>query len=198
MVMRHRIRAVQRIAVTITLVVTFAACSGDDDSGGASTPPLPTPPATSTPSSNDAATTSTASTVADSSTTSLNPVPSITDPTTTTTAPIELPPVTTLVPEVSPELLTPEQLDPANPNNNRPIQPEHLPVLEAYLSSIQATTQGVVDVADRPECAGASRCCTHARVHPRDSGGESRPTRAWRGARTCHRASRSGPMSSDR
>ena len=46
--------------------------------------------------------------------------------------------MTTLVPEVSPELLTPEQLDPANPNNNRPILPEHLPVLEAHLEAIQA------------------------------------------------------------
>jgi hypothetical protein len=49
--------------------------------------------------------------------------------------------VTTLVPQVPQELLTPEQLDTANPNNSRPIQPEHLPVLESYLTSSQATTK---------------------------------------------------------
>ena len=46
----------------------------------------------------------------------------------------------TLVPQVPDELLTPEQLDPANPNNSRPTQPEHLPVLESYLELIQTTT----------------------------------------------------------
>ena len=49
--------------------------------------------------------------------------------------------MTTLVPQVSPELLTPEQLDPNNVNNSRPILPEHLPVLEALPQRIQASTQ---------------------------------------------------------
>jgi hypothetical protein len=129
---------VQCIAAAITLIMTVSACNGDDDSGDASTPPLPTPPATSTPSSHEEATTSPGP--SDSSTTSLNPVPSLTDPTTPTTAAIDVPPVPTLVPEVSPELLTPDQLDPNSVNNNRPVLPEHLPVLQAHLEAIQANT----------------------------------------------------------
>jgi hypothetical protein len=149
---------VKRIAVTTILIITVAACSGDDDSGDASTPPLPTAPATSSPSSIEATTTSPASTDVDPTTTSLNPVPSITDPTITTTAPIQLPPVTTLVPEVASDLLTAEQLDAGNPNNSRPILPEHLPVIEAYLKAIQASTlvssRWPID-PDDPELLGA-------------------------------------------
>ena len=46
----------------------------------------------------------------------------------------------TLVPQVPDELLTPEQRDPFNVNNSRPILPEHVPVLDAYLRAINGTT----------------------------------------------------------
>jgi hypothetical protein len=49
--------------------------------------------------------------------------------------------VSTLVPEVPADLLRPEQLDPNNANNSRPILPEHLPVIEAHLLALQATTR---------------------------------------------------------
>ena len=92
-------------------------------------------------------------------TTELNPVPTTpAPPSTTSTTAAELPPVPTLVPQVPDELLTPEQRDPFNVNNSRPILPEHVPVLEAYLSAIQA-----VDLVsstwpinpDAPELVGA-------------------------------------------
>lgn len=130
----------RRLAMTFALVVVLASCNGDDDSdGAASTPPLPTPPVTTEPPSSDSASTSTAATVAESSTTSLNPVPTVTDRS-TTIASIELPPVSTLVPSVSPDLLSDAQLDPANPNNSRALLPEQLPVLQAHLEAIQANT----------------------------------------------------------
>ena len=47
----------------------------------------------------------------------------------------------TLVPEVPDDLLRPEQLDPTDVNNSRPVLPEHLPVHEAHLAAIQATTR---------------------------------------------------------
>lgn len=137
---RPLIPALRRIALSSALITMLAAgCNGDDDA--ASTPPLPTRPATSVATTNEAPSTSMSSSVAETSTTSINPVPTISDPTTTTTAPVTLPTVTTLVPEVPHELLTREQLDPANPNNSRPIQAEHLPVLEAHLRLIQTTTK---------------------------------------------------------
>jgi hypothetical protein len=54
---------------------------------------------------------------------------------------VPLPPVSTLVPEVPADLLRPEQLDPNNVNNSRPILPEHLSVIEAHLLALQATTR---------------------------------------------------------
>ena len=54
-------------------------------------------------------------------------------PSTTTSVPVERPTVSTLVPQVPAELLTPEQRDPYNVNNSRPLLPEHVPVIEAYL-----------------------------------------------------------------
>lgn len=73
-------------------------------------------------------------------TTVLNPVPTITDPSTTPATTVALPPVTTLVPAVSPGLLRPDQIDPSNPNNSRPVLPEQIPVLEAHLRALQAST----------------------------------------------------------
>lgn len=123
-------------------VALLGACSSGDDSKSP-TVPLPTlapSTAASTPSPTSVSRTSTTETT-QPTTTVLNPPPTITNPTTSPTTSVSLPPVTTLVPEVPTDLLNPEQLDPASPNNSRPILPEHLPVLEAYLSGTQATTK---------------------------------------------------------
>jgi hypothetical protein len=118
------------------LSLIVSACSSN---GGASpTVPLPTnPPTTPPPATSSTSSTSTSTT----STTLLNPPPSITSPPTSAPPTIVLPSVDTLVPEVSPQLLSPQQADPASANNSRPVLPDQLPVLEAYLSSIQATTK---------------------------------------------------------
>jgi hypothetical protein len=117
----------------------LVSCGGDDDSA-TSTVPLPTAPASSARSTIDSSVSTSTTATTSPSTTVLNPPPSITNPTTSTSTLVTLPPVTTLVPEVPQELLSPEQADPAAPDNSRPVLPEQVPVLEAYLSSIQATT----------------------------------------------------------
>jgi len=45
------------------------------------------------------------------------------------------------VPEVSPDLLRPEQLDPNNGNNARPVLPEHVPLIEAHMRGLQLGTK---------------------------------------------------------
>lgn len=126
-----------------SMVVAIAACNGDDDSSDESTPPVPSATTGSTVESSEPATTESTTTAPESTTSELNPVPTppeVSLPPTTTLATVELPPVPTLVPQVPPELLTPEQLDPFSVNNSRPILPEHVPVIEAYLEAIQVNT----------------------------------------------------------
>ena len=81
-------------------------------------------------------------------------------PSTTTVGTVELPPVPTLVPQVPDELLTPEQLDPFDVNNSRPILPEHVPVIEAYLQAIQGSNRVASTWPinpDAPELVGSPR-----------------------------------------
>lgn len=127
------------LPVLALVMTTSAACNGDGNSDS-SAPPVPSATAESTTESADPATTPESTTTGpESTTTELNPVPTTpAPPPSTTTAPIELPPVSTLVPQVPAELLTPEQLDPFNVNNSRPILPEHVPVIEAYLRAANA------------------------------------------------------------
>ena len=128
-----------RMVVACALGLTLlAACSSDDST--APTVPLPTAPPSTAASTTDSIQPSTTTTSTSPPTTILNPPPTITNPPTTITETVTLPPVTTLVPAASPDLLSPEQADPAAPDNSRPVLPEDVPVLEAYLSSIQATT----------------------------------------------------------
>ena len=115
------------------------ACSGDDDTSS-STVALPTAPPTTVEASPTTSSPSPATT-SPPETTDLNPPPTITDPPTTTTTTVPLPSVSTLVPEVPADLLRPEQLDPNNANNSRPILPEHLPVIEAHLRLLQLGTK---------------------------------------------------------
>ncbi len=129
-------RGTATVIATALLVTALAGC--DDDEPSADPPTVPGGLSTAT--SEGAQPTGTTAPAPTSTTTSttLNPVPSIELPTTTSTT-LALPPVTTLVPEVPADLLTPAQQDPTDPRNNRPVLPEHLPVLEAYLSRPQVT-----------------------------------------------------------
>jgi hypothetical protein len=117
----------------------LGACSGDDDSASSSVP-LPTSPSSAAASTTDSSSSSITTATPSPPTTVLNPPPSITNPTTSTATAASLPPVPTLVPQVPAELVQPEVLDPNNPNNSRPVLPEQVPVLEAYLRAIQAAT----------------------------------------------------------
>jgi hypothetical protein len=111
---------------------TLAPSTLPTQSSSTSTTVLQRPPPITDP-----ATTTTAS----ASTTILNPPPTITFPATSTTTSVALPPVTTLVPEVSADLLSPTERDPADPNNSRPIQPDQVPVIEAHLRLLQLGTK---------------------------------------------------------
>ena len=125
-------------AISVAVLAVIAACSGDDTSSE-QTPPL-VPTTTSTPPTVPLASTTaraSASTAEETSTTELNPVPTAPTISATATSSLTLPPVPTLVPQVASGLLTPEQLDPANVNNSRPIEPDHLAVIESYLTAIQ-------------------------------------------------------------
>lgn len=59
----------------------------------------------------------------------------------TTTVPLARPPVPTLVPEVPAGSLTRGQLNPLSVDNSREILPEHLPIIEAYLTVLQGEYQ---------------------------------------------------------
>jgi hypothetical protein len=137
------VRRLAGVAVAAVFVILAAACSDDDSASSVTPPPLPTPPSTSAAASTTAGSSSmssaTSSSSPGSSTTELNPVPTTPVPPSPTTSEVSLPSVTTLVPTVDPEMLTPEQRDPNSANNSRPILPEHLPVIDAYLRSINAS-----------------------------------------------------------
>lgn len=156
-------RALPVIAALCVLV--FTACNGDDDSADTS-PPLPTAPPTDVTAE---PTTTRPPTTTTTSTTDSNPVPtpppaSSTAPATITPTPSTrpgggtMPEIPQLVPDVPTSLLTPEQLDPTNTNNSRPILPEHEPVIEAYLRAIEAinhvASQDPINTQD-PELLGA-------------------------------------------
>jgi hypothetical protein len=137
-----RVGLVRALVLAAVFAVTVSACS-DDDSTSGTPPPLPTPPTTSSDGSSVSTAADTTATMTNSgpSTTGLNTVPTTPEaPSTTSTTAVTAPPVTTLVPEVDPELLTREQRNPKSVNNSRPILPEHVPVIEAYLRGIQAAT----------------------------------------------------------
>jgi hypothetical protein len=129
------VRLLLACGLSLTLLM---ACSGDDDTSP-STVALPSAPPTTEAS--PITSSSSQATTSPPQTTDLNPPPTITDPPTTTTTTVPLPPVSTLVPEVPADLLRPEQLDPNNANNSRPILPEHLPVIEAHLRLLQLGTK---------------------------------------------------------
>ena len=150
--LRLRRRGV-RLGVAALLVATMAAACSDDDDGAS--PPVPTAPSTTESDSTEVTSTSEVATSSapESSTTELNPVPSTPPPpSTTTSVPVERPTVSTLVPQVPAELLTPEQRDPYNVNNSRPVLPEHVPVIEAYLQASDAVRRCRFTLSDRPEC----------------------------------------------
>ena len=148
-------RLVPACGLSLALLV---ACSGDDDSASSSVP-LPTSPPSAAASTTDSSPSSTTTTTTSPPTTVLNPPPSIPKPATSTTTAASLPSVPTLVPQVPADLVQPRVLDPSNPNNSRPVLPEHVPVLEAHLSAIQANTlvssQWPID-PDAPELIGAA------------------------------------------
>jgi hypothetical protein len=148
----------RRVIIACGLCVSLlGACSSGDDSTSP-TVPLPTLPPTTGASTTASTSSPPTRRTTPPSTTALNPPPTITNPTTSPTTSVVLPTVTTLVPEVPRELLSPEQADPTSPDNNRPVLPEQLPVLEAHLSAIQANTlassQWPID-PDAPELIGA-------------------------------------------
>lgn len=129
-------------AAVASLLLVCSACNDDDgDTASSTTSLLPTAPTTVVEPTTTTSPPTSTSQRPDPTTTQLNPPPTITNPATTVTTTVELPPVATLVPEVPDDLLRPEQLDPTDVNNRRPVLPEHLPVLEAHLAAIQATTR---------------------------------------------------------
>ena len=142
----------------VAMLVVLVACSDDDD---AAAPPVPTAStdSTSESSAESETTPQSTSTIPESTTSELNPVPTTPPPPSTTTiGTVALPPVPTLVPQVPDELLTPEQRDPFNVNNSRPILPEHVPVIEAHLRALQASTFVASNRPlnpDAPELVGA-------------------------------------------
>jgi hypothetical protein len=133
---RHVART-RRVAVVAALTLSLLAAACSDGGGASPTVPLPTNPPTTQPASTSSPAKTTTPTT---STTTLNPPPSITAPPTSVQTTATLPPVETLVPTVNPDLMTAAQRDPSDPNNSRLILPEHVPVLDAYLRAIQAST----------------------------------------------------------
>ncbi len=130
----RRLGAILMLGSMLTMA---AACSDDDDATDTEGPTVPTAATESTTATSAETTEAPTSTEPAPTTTELNPVPTTpAPPSTTSTTAAELPPVPTLVPQVPDELLTPEQRDPFNVNNSRPILPEHVPVLESYLRAI--------------------------------------------------------------
>lgn len=166
MVIARSLTSIVRLVAASALSLPLLVACSDDDSTSPSVP-LPTqPPSTATSTTEDSLPTTTTvrttvSPTAGTATTSsvLNPPPTIAIPTTSTTASVVLPTVPTLVPQVPADLLQPDDLAPSNPNNSRPVLPEQLPVLEAHLSAIQANTvvssRWPID-PDSPELIGAA------------------------------------------
>ncbi len=153
----HLFRRLAGVAAAVTVVVAAAACSDDDSASSDTPPPLPTPPRTTVEitETSSVALSSATSSSSESSTTELNPVPTTPGPpSTTTTTEVGLPTVTTLVPQVDPEMLTPEQRNPKSVNNSRPILPEHVPVIQAYLEAVYANYARLLKVAHRSRCPG--------------------------------------------
>jgi hypothetical protein len=137
-----RVGLVRGLVLGAAFAVTVAACS-DDDSTSGTPPPLPTPTPTSAADSTASSEAETTAPVTNSgpSTSDLNTVPTTPGPpSTTSTTEVTVPPVTTLVPEVDPQLLTREQRNPNSVNNSRPIRPEDVPVIEAHLEALQVST----------------------------------------------------------
>ena len=130
-----------RLLLTCGLSLALLVACSDDDDSSPSTVALPTAPSTTATEASANTSSPSQATTSPPETTELNPPPTISDPSTTTTTMVPLPPVSTLVPEVPADLLRPEQLDPNNANNSRPILPEHLPVIEAHLRLLQLGTK---------------------------------------------------------
>jgi hypothetical protein len=157
----HLFRRLAGVAAAVMFTVAPVACSDDDSASSDTPPPLPTAPRTTVEITETSSVprSSATSSSSESSTTELNPVPTTPKPPSTpSTSDVSLPPVTTLVPAVDPEMLTREQRNPNSVNNSRPILPEHVPVIEAYLETIQAFTHVASTWPinpDAPELVGA-------------------------------------------